>query len=766
MDGQRVREWEARCIQEQAPACTATCPIHVDVRRLADSIRAGNFAAGFVVLARSVPFPGIISRICDHPCESACRRGEAGEVVAIGALERAATQYAYSPVVPAKLPATGKRVAIVGAGLSGLTAAVDLAVKGHAVVVFDAKARLLDRLFRFDETILPRSVIFADLTLLTTLGVEIHSNTWVSSGHCHTLTEEFDAVYLGPGPEPLDAGAGVNLRPDGGIAIDPVTFATSHAKVFAGGTYRYHPAPYSPITSVQDGRVAATSIDRLLQGASLTAGRENQGPFVSRLFVNTRDISPEAAIRAADATYGYTQEEATREASRCLPCQCLECVKVCEFLAHYKSYPKRYVREIYNNDCIVLGNRPANRMVNTCALCGLCEAVCPEELSMGAVCLEARRSMVKKGKMPPSAHDFALRDMAFSRSEAFALVRHQPGFTSSEVVFFPGCQLSASSPEHVRRTYEFLQSSISGGVGLMLGCCGAPAHWSGEQSLFDDVLESLRKQLQGMGNPRLITACSTCYRMFQDYLDGIEVESLWTVLDPKIEPKSQSHLARTVAIHDPCTTRHETAMQDSVRHILQVLGVQTIELNQRDLTTCCGYGGLMQFADPQVADKVVNRRIQESSADYVTYCAMCRDNFARRGKRAVHLLDLVFASDGSDPAARPDPGFSARQENRARLKTKLLREVWREPVAEDELKLKLVVSPEVAQRLEKRMILLDDVRKVIAHAEMSGEKIWNSETSRFVACHRPAAVTYWVEYSVQPPEFVVHNAYSHRMEVG
>ncbi|HVO63676.1 MAG TPA: FAD-dependent oxidoreductase [Terriglobales bacterium] len=765
MDGQQVRGWEAQCIQEQPPTCTATCPVHVDARGLADSIRRGDFASGFAVLARSVPLPGIISRICHHPCEPACKLRDIGDAVSIRALEQACTDYAYSPLAAAALPSREKRVAIVGGGISGLTVAIELARKGYAVVVFEAKARLLDRLLNLDEKVLPRSLIFADLALLPKLSIEIRTRTWVSSGQCHALTENFDAVYLGPGPEPLDAGMGIALRPNGFIAVDPLTFATSHPKVFAGGTHRYGPHSFSPITSLQDGKYAAASIDRFLQGASLTASRENQGAFESRLFVNTRELARSRIILAASPD-GYTKDEAVREAERCLPCNCLECVKVCEYLAHYKSYPRRYVREIYNNDCIVLGNHPSNRLVNSCSLCGLCAAACPEDLNMAEVCLAARESMVSRGKMPLSAHDFALRDMAFSRSKAFMLARHQPGFATSDAVFFPGCQLSASSPGHVVRAYEYLQNKIAGGIGLFLGCCGAPAHWSGEKELFEEVMRSLRDELIRMESPRMITACSSCYRMFKDHLPDIQVESLWTLLDREgIQPDRPADFSRSLAIHDPCTTRNEGRIQDSVRNLLKKSGADVIELNERGLTTCCGYGGLMQFVNPEVADKVANRRIHQSDADYVTYCAMCRDNFARRGKRALHILDLVFQDDGGDAAARPDPGFSARQENRARLKRRLLHEVWREPVPEEERKFKVSMSPDVSARLEKRMILVDDVRKVIAHAEATGQKIWNPQTSRFVASFRPAAVTYWVEYTIQQEEFVVHNAYSHRMEV-
>ncbi len=734
---------------------------------MVEYVREGAFADGFATLVRSVPFPGIISQICDHPCEAACKRGDAGDVLKIRSIEQSCTDYAYRSLAPPMLPKKEKRVAVVGAGLSGLTAAVELAVKGYDVVVFEAKARLLDRLFAFDETILPRRVIFADLELLAKVGVEIRSKAWVSSGLCNELADSFDAVYLGPGPDPLDPGAGVALRPNGLIAIDAFTFATSHPKVFAGGSQRYSPAAYSPITSLHDGKYAALSIDRFLQGASLSASRESQGSFATRLYVNTHGVEPSSAVVAANPLPGYAREEAVREAGRCLPCQCMECVKVCEYLAHYKSYPKRYVREIYNNDSTIVGIHPSNRMVNTCSLCGLCEAVCPEKLSMGEVCLEARQSMVERGKMPPSTHDFALRDLAFSRSEAFTLVRHQPGFTSSEALFFPGCQLSASSPDHVLHAYEYLRETITGGIGLLLGCCGAPARWAGQESLFADVLHSLNKEWEGMGRPRIITACSTCYRMFKDNLPDMRIESLWTVFNQFGVPTAQAAATRgTLAIHDPCTTRHEDGVQDNVRGILRQLGVETVELNERGLTTCCGYGGLMQFADAAVADKVVDRRINQNTDDYLTYCAMCRDNFARRGKRAVHLLDLVYASNGCDPAARPDPGFSTRQENRAHLKTRLLRELWGETMVETELALQLIISSEVRAQLERRMILVEDVRKVVAHAEVTGEKILHPQSGRFIACYRPAAVTYWVEYSVQQTGIVVHKAYSHRMQVG
>jgi len=386
---------------------------------------------------------------------------------------------------------------------------------------------------------------------------------------------------------------------------------------------------------------------------------------------------------------------------------------------------------------------------------------------MADICLDARQSMVKKGKMPPSAHDFALRDMAFSNSDAFVLARHQPGFSASSVVFYPGCQLSASSPGQVAKAYEYLRQSISGGVGIMLGCCGAPAEWAGEKDLMEKTMKAFAEKWRQMGSPRIITACSSCYRVFRDYLKDAEVETLWSILAVNKLPQSgQKALMQAVAVHDTCSTRYDESVQENIRCILRKLGVNVTELgDNRHLTTCCSYGGLMSFANPEVAEKVVKRRIGESDIDYVTYCAMCRDNFSARGKRALHILDLIWAPDDEDPAARKGPGFSARHENRAKLKTQLLKDIWGEKVADEEEAIELYMDQKVAILMEKRMILVEDLQKVISYAESTGKKILDVSSGHFIAHYKPGSVTYWVEYSPHDSGFNIYNAYSHRMEV-
>ena len=98
MDGQRIKGWEARCTEEQPPACTAGCPLRVDVRGMLQKAKAGDFAGACAIYARVIPFPAILSHTCDHPCEPACRRAEAGGAIRIAALERACVESAYTSI--------------------------------------------------------------------------------------------------------------------------------------------------------------------------------------------------------------------------------------------------------------------------------------------------------------------------------------------------------------------------------------------------------------------------------------------------------------------------------------------------------------------------------------------------------------------------------------------------------------------------------------------------------------------------------------------
>ena len=88
MDQGELRKIENRCIQEQPPGCIAACPLHVDVRTFIRHLSEKKWDEAWKVLQKTLPFPGIMGRICDAPCQNQCKRSEAGGAVLIGALER------------------------------------------------------------------------------------------------------------------------------------------------------------------------------------------------------------------------------------------------------------------------------------------------------------------------------------------------------------------------------------------------------------------------------------------------------------------------------------------------------------------------------------------------------------------------------------------------------------------------------------------------------------------------------------------------------
>lgn len=768
MDRTEINRYEEKCIQEHSPACTAGCPIHVDVRKMNAWIKQGDFNEALKVFCDKAPFPGIISRVCDRPCQSSCIKNKLGGSINISLLERSCKDYGRLPERKRKpTPKKMKQVAIIGAGLSGLAAALALSEKGYEVVIFEKSDRLGGKIWQISEDILPREMIQADFEVFKDSGVEIRMRTHIKDkSDFKRIRDDFDAVYLAYGRERQNP---FELEPDENsqIRISPVTLKTSDPKTFAGGSLRMS-GELSPITSVSDGKRAAISMDRFLQNVSLTASRENEGAYVTRLYTNLDGLPSDDFPAPFDGLGGYRREEAVAEAGRCLQCQCLECVKICKYLAHYEKYPRKYIREISNNLAILFGKKRAKTMINSCSMCGLCGEVCPNTLDFGEVSAIARELMVEKGQMPMAIHDFPVRDMLFSNSEKCALHKNQPGFPQSRYAFFPGCQLSAIRPEYISKIYSDLIENLEGGVGLMLRCCGAPAKWSGRKELFDTTLETFHRDWTEMGKPELIMACSTCYQEIKGRYPEIGMKPLWEVYDQYGLPQDaqDAKAGREIAVHDPCTSRYEERFHTSVRSILKKKGYHIEELGfSKNKTKCCGYGGLIFYSDPQLTEEIIKSRMEESGLDYVTYCINCTDYFSKAGKSAPHLLDILYGREGHP---RKSAGYSLRQENKARLKEQMLRAFWgdsTEKGKEEHERIRLVISDETMDLLEKRLILKEDIQKVLYHAEKRQTIAYNAKTGNLVAHFKPQIITYWVEYTKENDGYIIHNAYSHRLEI-
>ena len=196
-----------RCLQCKKPGCVTGCPVGVDIPAFIDLIAQGDMQGAIRSLWRQNALPAVCGRVCPQEiqCEGKCIVGKKDEPVAIGNLERFCADYERehgTGEVPPKQPPTGKKVAVVGSGPSGLTVAGDLIVKGHDVTILEAFHKAGGVLvYGIPEFRLPKAIVANEVNFLEKLGVKIQCNAVV--GRTVSLDELFaegyDAIYVGVG---------------------------------------------------------------------------------------------------------------------------------------------------------------------------------------------------------------------------------------------------------------------------------------------------------------------------------------------------------------------------------------------------------------------------------------------------------------------------------------------------------------------------------------------------------------------------------------
>lgn len=181
--------------------CRYTCPAEIDVPRYLRFISEKNFGAAVAIIREKVPFPAVLGYVCNHPCELVCRHGHLNDAIAIRDLKRFAAENDDGQWKRSSHPAgsTGKRVAVVGAGPAGLTAAYYLAVAGHGVTVFEAMPQAGGMLrYGIPAYRLPRDVSAREIECIREAGVEIRTGVKVDS--LDKLSDEgYDAILVAVG---------------------------------------------------------------------------------------------------------------------------------------------------------------------------------------------------------------------------------------------------------------------------------------------------------------------------------------------------------------------------------------------------------------------------------------------------------------------------------------------------------------------------------------------------------------------------------------
>ncbi|MFO8111202.1 MAG: NADPH-dependent glutamate synthase [Desulfosalsimonadaceae bacterium] len=196
-----------RCLQCKKPACVTGCPVQIDIPGFIQQVAAGDFAAASQTIWGKNTLPAICGRVCPQEiqCEGECILGKKDEPVAIGNLERFVADFSRKQdtgELPEKAAPTGKKVAVVGSGPSGLTVAGDLLLKGHDVTMLEAFHKPGGVLvYGIPEFRLPKDIVASEVAALEKLGLRIECNSVVGrTVSVDELFEEgYDAVYIGVG---------------------------------------------------------------------------------------------------------------------------------------------------------------------------------------------------------------------------------------------------------------------------------------------------------------------------------------------------------------------------------------------------------------------------------------------------------------------------------------------------------------------------------------------------------------------------------------
>ena len=197
----------ATCDSMVISACQHACPAGIDVPNYVAAIASGRYERAVEIIRERNPFPAVCGRICVHPCEFKCRRGELDEPVAIRALKRYAADWSLRHAAGRSVPfpvAMEEKVAVVGAGPAGLTCAYFLAKTGYKVTVFEAQPMGGGMLgLTVPEFRLPREVIQAEIDYIESCGVEIKYNSPVDAHHTvnDLLKEGYRAVFIAAGAQ-------------------------------------------------------------------------------------------------------------------------------------------------------------------------------------------------------------------------------------------------------------------------------------------------------------------------------------------------------------------------------------------------------------------------------------------------------------------------------------------------------------------------------------------------------------------------------------
>ncbi|QXM06440.1 FAD-dependent oxidoreductase [Crassaminicella indica] len=489
----------------------------------------------------------------------------------------------------------------------------------------------------------------------------------------------------------FDEKDSLEKRSNGTFECDILTLQSiSDEKVFIAGDA----SGYSAIVvqAMATGRRAAKSVARFLNEEDLKIGRsmDEEDSYKTKLNVpldwdtiekverkKMKEIDPAERIKSFDeVSLGFTKEEAEKEASRCLQCECKLCMKECLMLRQFTDCPKTLFKEYLEK-----GYENMDPMIAySCNQCSQCTIKCPNDFEIKPIFDEIRKEYVRKngGNSPLEGHKSLDEAIELDCSEKTSTYVKAKNGKKTKYVLIPGCTVPVYSPELVEKTLVHLKESLDGEVGAVLQCCAIPTAMVGEEEKFKKRFEMVQKSIDETGADVIITLCPSCYLTYKKYAKQ-EVIAYWDLIHKKIGlPKGQKGIGKTsdvvFNIHDSCPTRHVTSHHESVRWILKELGYKVEEMkNIRENTRCCGVGGMIGCVNPDLQEKVLNRRIKDATQDHIiSYCGSCRGSMEIGGLDSLHILDLIHGKtymkkDSKKRSVVGDQALKNRLETKERL---------------------------------------------------------------------------------------------------
>lgn len=733
------------CLQKEEAFCTAACPFHLDARQFTEKMGRGNYNSAFRAYRDAVGFPRIVAALCHAPCKNVCPRSKTDSSIELNLLEKACLSYA-TKLDPNdyNLPVKNKKIAVIGGGISGLACALRLSAKKYALCVFEKTDRIGGHLWNK----LPEEVFMRDIDQQFKFeNYTLHLNEEINSLE---ELQGYDVIYVATGKGGQDYGLLNDELPK---------MLNEKTAVFVGGSI----LGKDTIEAIADGLNNAAAIERYLRTGVVLPYEDSRS---TRMELNPAKLIYSKPVVPKNHE-AYSKEEAEAESNRCLRCQCDACRSYSDLIEYYNKWPLRVKDEVMAT--ILPGEADlkatiAKRLINTNMMDGIFKETCPMGIDLDGMIMESRRSLHRQGKQPWAFHDFWLRDMDSANSERAAIAKVPKGFSKSNFAFFPGCQLGASDPQYVLKTYEYLLA-YDPSTALILNCCGVPAEWAGDEEKHKEVIEKIRKYWRDLGSPKIILACPTCKLKFDEFLSDIPVIFLYDIIEAFGIKAEKNGEGQDYAIFDPCSSRYEPKLRNHIRSLTEASGYKG-EPVYEDYPRCCSFGGQVSIANPEFAETVVKKRVDKSNDPYITYCINCRDIFASEGKSVLHILDILFGVQDLD--AKPAT-VTERQENRFYLKNALLKKYWGDEInltnqsTEDEIK--LMMSSEIREKLDSERILESDMKEVIMYCNKTKKRIRHLETGHYTGYKKIGNVTYWVEYRPVEDGFELINAYSHRMAI-